>query len=394
MSCPPCIAIAAGGTGGHLFPALALGRELSRRGYAPVLLTDARGMKLLQHGDLPQGWRQNQIISVPAATPYGKRGVGQYLRAAADILAGVTASWRVLARLQAHAAVGFGGYPSFAPLLAARLRNIPVCVHEQNAVLGRANRMLAPLARAIAFALPPSTYVRWSHYVVTGTPVREEALAAAVPYQAARPEEAFRLLVFGGSQGARVLSETLPEVLTLLPTTLQARLRITQQCRQEDIAALEHCYDKVEIDYEAAPFFADLPRRMSEAHLVLARAGASTIAELAVIGRPAILLPLPHSLDSDQEKNAAALTQAGGAWTLRETENLASDLARLLQTGMEQPQQLRQLADASRHFGRPDAVMRLADLVESLIKEGVHSERSRRMDSFRDDFHGMKLVPQ
>ena len=376
----PCIAIAAGGTGGHVFPALALGSELSRRGYAPVLLTDARGSRLL-HGNLPPDWRPQQIVCLPAATPYGKRGITKHLRAAAAILAGTVASWRTLKRLRAQAAVGFGGYPSFAPLVAARLRNIPVCVHEQNAVLGRANRMLAPLSRAIAFALPPSGYMRWSHYVVTGTPVRAEALAAAAtPYRASEPQEAFRLLVFGGSQGARVLSETLPQALALLPEPLLRRLRITQQCRQEDIAALDRRYADAGIAHETAAFFADLPRRMSAAHLVLARSGASTLAELAVIGRPSILLPLPHSLDSDQEKNAAALAQAGGAWMLQETANLPQELVQLLQTAMQQPQQLQQLAAAAKAFGRPDAVSRLADLVQSLLKQELHSERPRPAD--------------
>ena len=379
MSRPLCIALAAGGTGGHLFPALALGRELSRRDCNPVLLTDARGMKFLRpsspHGALPEGWCKERIILVAAATFTGKRGVGQYIRAGADILTGLVASWRVLGRLQARAAVGFGGYPSFAPLLAARLRGIPLCVHEQNAVFGRANRMLAPFARVLcvtqlaraelaagAFAFPPSRVV--PRAVVTGTPVREELLSMNAPYHAPRTDAPFQLLIFGGSQGARVLSRTLPQTMALLPVPLRSRLRIVQQCRQQDIAALNRYYEQAEIHHETAPFFADLPQRMCAAHLVLARAGASTIAELALLGRPAILLPLPGSLD--QKKNTAAITQAGGAWTLHETPDLAARLAHLLQSCMQHPQCLQDVAKAVRTFAKPDAASHLADVVESM----------------------------
>ena len=359
------IALAAGGTGGHLFPALALGRELSRRERIPVLFTDARGMRLLEQGALPQGWSEERVISVAAATFSGKRGIGQYMRAGTDLCAGLHASWRALGRLRVRAAVGFGGYPSFAPVLAARLRGIPVCVHEQNAVLGRANRALAPFARVVAFALPPP--VGMARAVVTGTPLREELLSLNAPYRAPSDDEDFRLLVFGGSQGARVLSRILPQALALLPVRQRARLRIVQQCRRQDLAALNQCYRQAEIRHETAPFFADLPRRMSEAHLVVARAGASTIAELAQLGRPAILLPLPGSLDSDQAQNAATVTSAKAAWTLHEGEDLAARLAQRLQSCLQHPQRLQDVAEAIRAFAVPDAAVLLADAVESML---------------------------
>ena len=368
FSCPPRIALAAGGTGGHLFPALALGRELRKRGYIPLLLTDKRGMGVLSNSTDLDDWDDDDIVVVEAATFAGKKSLGRYLGAAVRILAGIFSSWRLLGRRRVRVAIGFGGYPSFAPLLAARLRGVPICLHEQNAVFGRANKMLAPYARAIAFAFP-SHGSRAADSVVTGTPVREEVFALrAQPYHPPEPDAPFHLLVFGGSQGAKILSEVMPEVLTRLPQEQRARLKITQQCRQEDIAALNRLYDQAGVAYETAPFFADLPRRMSAAHLVLARSGASTIAELTVIGRPSLLLPLPNTLDSDQEKNAAALTQAGGAWTLSQTSTLAEELAARLLDCMKSASLLQQASDAARGFGRPDAAARLADLVESIAK--------------------------
>lgn len=371
ISCSPRVAIAAGGTGGHLFPALALGKELSRRGYVPVLLTDERGMGFLRDGAIQQDLNEYRIVLVAAATFAGKRGPRQYLSTGSSIVKGIITSWRLLGRKPVCASIGFGGYPSFAPLLAARLRGVPVCLHEQNAVFGRANRFLSPFASAIAFAFPVPESDRLphrTHSVVTGTPVREEVLALRATYRAPDPDEAFRLLVFGGSQGAQVLSRTMPLALARLPAGMRIRLRITQQCRREDIADLNRSYDESGIVYESAPFFADLPRRISSAHLVLARAGASTIAELAVIGCPAILLPLPRSLDSDQARNADALVQAGGAWSLFETPDLARELAGLLAACMQKPHRLLSAGEAAKAFGKPDAALRLADLVESVIK--------------------------
>ena len=374
LSRSPTIALAAGGTGGHLFPALALGRELSRRGCETALLTDRRGMRLLRENQNLVDWRQERVREIPAATPYGRRGLGQSVRAAAILVAGVVASWRELRRIKADAAVGFGGYPSFAPLLAARLRGLPVCIHEQNAVLGRANRMLAPFARVVALAFPQTIHAeKIPGSVVTGLPVREDVLSAAAPYVPARVEENFRLLIFGGSQGARALSLILPKALASLPQETRARLRVIQQGRREDIADLERAYDALGIPRECAPFFADLPHRMSAAHLVIARAGASTVAELAALGRPSVLLPLPGSLDSDQEKNAAALTRGGGAWMLREGEGCVEELSDLLRRAVTCPQHLNEMAQAARRFGKPDAAALLADVVE-----GMRTRSARR----------------
>ena len=359
---PQRIALAAGGTGGHLFPAIALGRELRQRGYIPHLFTDKRGMRFLQQSD----WRDEHVTLLAAATFAGKRNAWQYFLSGATIVGAILAAWILLGRVRACAAVGFGGYPSFAPLLAARLRFVPVCLHEQNAVFGRANKILAPLARAVAFAFPSNAR---ANAVVTGTPVREEVLGLRdVPYSAPQASDPFRILVFGGSQGARIFSDTMPQVFNLLPESLRSRIHITQQCRGEDIDAIERSYRQASMVFECAPFFPDLPQRIAGAHVVIARAGASTIAELAVIGRPAILLPLPNTLDADQLHNANTFKRQGGAWVLEQNTALADEMARLLRECMESPEILEQAANRAKSFGKPDAARRLADVVESVAK--------------------------
>ena len=355
---PSRIALAAGGTGGHLFPAIALGRELQRRGYIPHLFTDKRGMHFLQQSD----WRDEHVTSLAAATFAGKKNLRQYFLACKTIVTAIIAAWKLFGRMRACAAVGFGGYPSFAPLLAARLRGVPVCLHEQNAVFGRANKALAPLARVVTFAFPSSAK---PDTVVTGTPVRDEVLAARdIPYSVPQASEPFRILVFGGSQGAHILSSAMPEVFNLLPESLRSRIHVVQQCRDEDIGVLERNYQQADIAFECAPFFSDLPQRIANAHIVIARAGASTIAELTVIGRPSILLPLPGTLDADQFHNADILKRHGGAWVLEQNAELANEMARLLRECMESSAILAQVASKAKNFGKPDAAKRLADVVE------------------------------
>ena len=361
-TCPPRIALAAGGTGGHLFPAIALGRELQRRGYVPHLFTDKRGMRFLQKSD----WRNEHVTLLAAATFAGKKNARQYFLAGATIIGAVIAAWRLLGRVRACVAVGFGGYPSFAPLLAARLRGIPVCLHEQNAVFGRANKILAPLAKVVAFAFPSNAK---PNATVTGTPVREEVLALRnVPYSAPQVSEPFRILVFGGSQGARILSSAMPEIFNLLPESLRSRIHVVQQCRDEDIDELKRSYQQTGIVFECAPFFSDLPQRIANAHIVVARAGASTIAELTVIGRPSILLPLPDTLDADQFHNANILKRHGGAWVFEQDATLVKEMAHLLHECMESPAVLEKVAVKARDFGKPDAAKRLADIIEHAVQ--------------------------
>jgi UDP-N-acetylglucosamine--N-acetylmuramyl-(pentapeptide) pyrophosphoryl-undecaprenol N-acetylglucosamine transferase len=263
--------------------------------------------------------------------------------------------------------VGFGGYPSIPPLLAAVARGIPTVIHEQNAVMGRANKMLAPRVRAIATGFAgilnrePVLAAKATH---TGNPVRPAVLAAATtPYPALDTNEPLRLLVFGGSQGAKVMSDIVPSAIERLEPRLQMRLKVVQQAREEDMARVRETYAKLQVAAEVEPFFKDLPARMAACHLVVGRSGASTVAELTAIGRPGILVPLPHALDQDQHHNAGVLMNAGGAIRLPQTEftpdRLASEIAALA----AEPSRLAAMAAAAKRAGAIDASDRLADLV-------------------------------
>ncbi len=357
------IMLAAGGTGGHLFPAYALAEELGRRGAAVDLLTDVRGARY--GGDFPA----RRTYPIPSAT-ITSRSPFEMARTAWVLMRGLWAAYRLFGKARPGAVVGFGGYPSFPPLLAARLHGIPSALHEQNAVLGRANRMLAERVSAIALSFARTKFLdpRLGPKVrVTGNPVRRAVIdAAGRPYRAPRPQEPFRLLVFGGSQGARFFADALPPALALLPAEARGRLRLTQQGREEDIGRLRSAYGSSGIAAEVAPFFADLPARMADAHLVVARAGASTVAELTVIGRPALLVPLPHAIDNDQRQNATRLAESGACWCIDQKEASPERLAREIARLMGDPGALEAAAAAAKGQGRPDAVARLADLAEEL----------------------------
>jgi UDP-N-acetylglucosamine--N-acetylmuramyl-(pentapeptide) pyrophosphoryl-undecaprenol N-acetylglucosamine transferase len=284
---------------------------------------------------------------------------------------GIHAALRLLGKVKPAAVVGFGGYPSFPPLLAARLRGIPAALHEQNAVLGRANRLLAPRVAAIATSFDSVQLLDGAAKAkarVTGNPVRRAVLDCAMrPYTVAEPSGPFSLLVFGGSQGARFLSDTVPLALTLLPSDIKRRLQVVQQCRQEDQERVRQAYAQCGLAAELAPFFHNLPERMAAAHLVIARSGASTVAELAVLGRPSILVPLPHALDNDQLENATRLAESGGAWCIGQRELTPERLAHEIERLCRSPSELVRAAAAARAQGRPEAAQRLADLVEELM---------------------------
>jgi UDP-N-acetylglucosamine--N-acetylmuramyl-(pentapeptide) pyrophosphoryl-undecaprenol N-acetylglucosamine transferase len=358
------VLLAAGGTGGHLFPAFALAQELARRSIVVDLVTDMRGESY--GGDFPA----RAVYRVPAATLTQRRLVAAL--ATATLLArGVLAAYRLLGTVRPGAALGFGGYPSFPPLLAASLRRIPTALHEQNAVLGRANRMLARRVRVIATSFEPTRGVAGGVLAkarVTGNPVRDHVRElAGRRYAAPVSEGPFSLLVFGGSQGARVFSDTLPPALALLPRAVRERVFLVQQCRAEDLARVEAAYQTAGIRAHLATFFANLPEEMAKAHLVVARAGASTVAELTVLGRPAILVPLPHAVDNDQLENATRIAEAGGGWLLEQRQLSPERLAAAIAGLVERPATLEAAAQAAKQLGRPDAVQRLADLVEELI---------------------------
>jgi UDP-N-acetylglucosamine--N-acetylmuramyl-(pentapeptide) pyrophosphoryl-undecaprenol N-acetylglucosamine transferase len=288
-----------------------------------------------------------------------------------SLFRGVRAAYALLGRVRPGAVIGFGGYPTFPPLVAAKLRRIPTAIHEANAVLGRANRMLAPRVTRIATSFDPTALLADKlepRVRFTGNPVRDTVIDwSARPYRAAAQDEPFNLLVFGGSQGARYFSEAVPPAIGRLTHNLRARLRIVQQCREEDLAAARDAYAAAGVSAELQTFFKDLPERMANAQLVVGRAGASSIAELTVLGRPAVFVPLPHAVDNDQLRNATRLADAGAAWCLEQRALTTEKLSETISSLMEQPALLSAAAAAAKGLGRPDAVVRLADLAEELI---------------------------
>jgi UDP-N-acetylglucosamine--N-acetylmuramyl-(pentapeptide) pyrophosphoryl-undecaprenol N-acetylglucosamine transferase len=359
------IVIAAGGTGGHLFPAEALAAELIARGQRIVLMTDARssGQKSPVFAD-----REQYIL---AGAGIAGRGALRGVKAIGSLTAGVFQARAILARLDAAAVVGFGGYPSVAPVLATRLlRHRPgVILHEQNAVLGRANRFLARRADALALSFAETERVpETAATVPTGNPVRPAVMALARSSYVA-PAGRINVLVLGGSLGARVFSDVVPDALRDLPEALRVRLNVTQQCRAEDLDRVRSSYARADIPADLAPFFPDVAARLLAAHLVIARAGASTVTELAVAGRPSILVPLPIAIDDHQSANARALVRAGGAWVYPQPEFTPSALTARLVELLPNPAALAAAAVAARTQARPDAAARLADLVHDLMRQ-------------------------
>ena len=350
------IVLSAGGTGGHLFPAQALAAELSARGRDIVVMTDTRGK------NYNTAFPGAAIETVPSGS-FANRS--QMLTAPFAIAGGIFVAVRKLLHLKPAAVVGFGGYPSLPVMIAAALGGFPTAIHEQNAVLGRANRLIASLVSIIAASFPFARFAPQGRVVYTGNPVRPEA--AALAHAIYNPPEAngpIHLLVFGGSQGARALSELVPAAIAMLPQNLRARLDVVQQCRPEDLEAARAAYKGVKA--ELASFFDDLPQRMARAHLVISRSGASTISELTVIGRPAILIPYPFATDDHQTVNADVLANARAAWRVRQSELTAEKLAKLLEQILSSPGELASRAAAAHALGKPDAAQRLADLVDEI----------------------------
>ncbi len=355
------IVIAAGGTGGHFFPAEALAAELIARGHRIVLMTDARS------GGLKSSVFAGREQYVIHGAGIAGRGVWRGIKAVGSLAAGVMQARGILARLGAGCVVGFGGYPSVAPVLAARLmRHRPaVILQEQNAVLGRANRFLCSKADVLALGFENTTRVPvGTTTVVSGNPVRPAIAALAqTGYVAATGR--IRLLVLGGSLGARVFSDVVPAALAALPEAIRSRISLVQQVRAEDMQRVTAAYAASGIAAELAPFFGDVADRLVAAHLVIARAGASTVAELAVAGRPSILVPLPGAIDDHQSANALALQHAGAARVIPQPAFTPEALTALLTELLADPVGLTGAAVAARTQARVDAASRLADLVES-----------------------------
>jgi UDP-N-acetylglucosamine--N-acetylmuramyl-(pentapeptide) pyrophosphoryl-undecaprenol N-acetylglucosamine transferase len=346
------IVLAAGGTGGHLFPAESLARELRLRGCSVELISDDRV------ADFASSFPADAIHEVTSGTVTGKGLIGK-LTGSLALARGVWECRSLLKRLQPRAVVGFGGYPTVPPVLAATFLKIPTVLHEQNAVMGRANKFLAGRVSRIA-----TGFEIGSGFTHVGNPVRANVLEAArTAYPPLQADAPLRLLVFGGSQGARIMGDIVPAALALLSPENRQRLHVTQQVRQEDLARVQAEYAALGIVSDCAPFFRDLPQRMAASHLVIGRSGASTVAELAVIGRPSILVPLPGSLDQDQAANARVLADAGAAEIMLQPAFTPDALARRLAAILASPETLAETAAKARAMGISDAAARLADVV-------------------------------
>jgi UDP-N-acetylglucosamine--N-acetylmuramyl-(pentapeptide) pyrophosphoryl-undecaprenol N-acetylglucosamine transferase len=373
--------LAAGGTGGHVLPAYALAAEMLARGHRVALVTDDRGTRI---PGVPDGV---DVHVLPAGRMSG--GPLGWLRGANAVRKGRAQAITMMRDFNPAAVVGFGGYPSFPTLLAARALDIPALLHEQNAVLGRVNRLMASRVAGIAVAYShiarmPDGCADKIHLV--GNPVRAEFVAIREqPYPPLGPDGVFRLLVVGGSLGATVLADVVPQAVAMLPPNLLSRLQVVQQGRAEDVEATRARYAALGVAAEVATYFADLPERIRWAHLFIGRAGASTVAELACAGRPAIFVPFPGAVHDHQTHNVRDLVAAGGAWAMAQPQFTAAALAKLVQRMALEPGALEEAAERAHGCGRPHATSDLADLVEStggapmmdVIRVGATGARAR-----------------
>ncbi|WP_081095580.1 undecaprenyldiphospho-muramoylpentapeptide beta-N-acetylglucosaminyltransferase [Erythrobacter donghaensis] len=354
--------LAAGGTGGHLIPAFALATELHQRGHHVALITDERGANIPGKPDF-------MPAHVLPAGRFGKNPLG-WVGGVRAVLEGRAMALRLFESFAPSAIVGFGGYPALPALLAATSAGLPSIVHEQNAVLGRVNRLLAGRVNAIATSYEKVDRLspKHAHKVhLVGNPVRAEVLALREQdFPAFTEESLLRILVTGGSQGASVLSQVVPDGLAMLPPALRQRLQVIQQCRAEDLEAVRKRYAEHDIPAELGTYFEDMHERLADAHLFIGRAGASTIAELTAVGRPAILIPLPIATDDHQAANTREMVKAGGARMVRQDAFQPKELAKQIQAMAMNPQSLANAAHCAFNCGRPDAAKDLADLVESM----------------------------
>lgn len=354
--------LAAGGTGGHLIPASALATELKKRGHHVALVTDERGAAI------PGVFEGEEKHILPAGRLSG--GPAGWLRALRDVWTGRSMARRLYESFEPEAVIGFGGYPALPALLGALAEGIPTAIHEQNAVLGRVNRLLARRVDAIATSYQQVERLNdrlIDKVKLVGNPVREEVAALrSQPFPALSEDGIFRVLVTGGSQGANVLSDVVPDGLALLPLSFRRRMQVTQQCRPEDIERVRARYAELGIPADLATYLPDLPERLGWAHVVIARAGASTIAELTMAGRPAILVPLPSATDDHQSANAREMASSGGARVIRQSSFTPAELAKQMQRLGLEPEALMNAGARAKSAGYPDATRDLADLVERL----------------------------
>ncbi|MEM6781456.1 MAG: undecaprenyldiphospho-muramoylpentapeptide beta-N-acetylglucosaminyltransferase [Pseudomonadota bacterium] len=356
------ILLAAGGTGGHMFPAEALAQDLLSRGFDVVLATDERGKKYEPFA----GGIQVKVLSSATLKP----GLMSKIKSALSLGAGYFQAQKLVKSLKPSVVVGFGGYPSLMPVYAAQGKRIPTIIHESNAVLGRANEFLSRKADRIAVGLPDITGLDESdavRTVVTGNPVRPDIAALYnQPYPAIEQDGALKIFVMGGSQGASVFAKVLPEAFASLPEAYRKRLEITQQCREEDLAEARRIYHDGGIQADLQPFFKDVAHRLAETHLFIGRSGAATVAEMTTAGRPAIFVPYPHHDDQQQKRNADSVADLGGAWVMTENGFTKEALLSRIENFLQNPQTLFTAAENARKAGKPDAARKLGNLVTAL----------------------------
>jgi UDP-N-acetylglucosamine--N-acetylmuramyl-(pentapeptide) pyrophosphoryl-undecaprenol N-acetylglucosamine transferase len=356
------IILSAGGTGGHMFPAEALGKDLQSRGFRVQLITDQRGKKFTKNfGDIPI-----HVIQAGSLKP----GFWGKVRGVIGLGTGIVQAANILRREKPVAVVGFGGYPSFPAVYAAQRMKIPTIIHEQNAILGRANAMLAPKADRIALSMSHIHGLE-EHDVpratVTGNPIRDQIAALySKPYPTIQPDGTIRILVMGGSLGAHIFSEVVPPALARLAPEYRARIDIVQQCLPDDRAEVEAIYERAGIRAELHDFIPDIPDQLARCHLVIARSGASTVAEVTTAGRPAIFVPYPHHPDQQQKINADVVADVGGAWVMTQNGFTQEAVMARIETFMQNPETLFRAGENARSIGRPDAARRLGNLVTAI----------------------------
>ncbi|RMA43119.1 undecaprenyldiphospho-muramoylpentapeptide beta-N-acetylglucosaminyltransferase [Rhodophyticola porphyridii] len=364
MSTTPHLIIAAGGTGGHMFPAQALAEAMLRRGWRVTLSTDARGA--CYTGGFPH---VVEIRQVSSAT-FARGGLLAKIIAPLRILGGVLSATARMARERPSVVVGFGGYPSIPAMAAAWLTGRPRMLHEQNGVLGRVNQLFARRVDVVACGTWPTELPEGTNAVHTGNPVRAAVLERAGAAYIPPGDYPMSVVVIGGSQGARILSDVVPAAIAALPDAVRANIRIAQQARPEDQDRVAAAYAEAGVTAEVAPFFRDIPRRFSEAQLIISRSGASSVADISVIGRPSILVPLAAAIRDEQTANARALVDADAAILMPESQFTPASLADHIKAILDQPEAALQMANAALGTGLPDATERLAVLVEELVRKG------------------------
>lgn len=360
------IILAAGGTGGHLFPAKALATELVARGYIVHIITDKRALKLINDLD-------KTFVYVVRSATFKSKNPKAIIKTLINLTLGLFQSYRIIYKVRPVVVGGFGGYPTLPPMIAAtsflaKVFRIKTFIHEQNAVIGRANKLLSRRVNIIASGFLAKIGKYEKKIIETGNPVREEILKySSFLYKLPTENSKFNLLVFGGSQGASFFSELLPKAIEHLDISYRKKLHLVQQSRNDN-TELKKKYSYLNINAEIAPFFNDLAKKMVEAHFIISRSGASTVSEISVIGRPALLVPYPHAIDNDQEKNAKYLVSCGGGIIYQQTDLTAEILAFMLKNLMDNPKKLLDLAKKTKKVGKPNATQNLANMVEKLVK--------------------------